>query len=170
MHAHRPTTAPDPRRWWILGLLAIAQAMLVIDVTVVNVALPSIGAELGLDRAALTWVVTAYTLFFGSLLLLGGRLADGYGRRRMFLIGIGTFVVASLASGLAPDGTILVAARAAQGIGAALMSPAALSIVRWSRWSSSTTSNKIFASVNSYPQPPSVEGVVARRRSIFLAQ
>ena len=129
MHTHAPTTTPDPRRWWVLGLLAIAQAMLVIDVTVVNVALPSIGAELGLDRAALTWVVTAYTLFFGSLLLLGGRLADGFGRRRMFLIGIGTFVVASLAAGLAPDGTILVAARAAQGIGAALMSPAALSIV-----------------------------------------
>jgi EmrB/QacA subfamily drug resistance transporter len=129
MHAHAPTTAPVPRRWWILGLLAIAQAMLVIDVTVVNVALPSIGAELGLDRAALTWVVTAYTLFFGSLLLLGGRLADGFGRRRMFLIGIGTFVLASLASGLAPDGTVLVAARAAQGVGAALMSPAALSIV-----------------------------------------
>ena len=112
-----------------LGLLAVAQAMLVIDVTVVNVALPSIGAELGLDRAALTWVVTAYTLFFGSLLLLGGRLADGFGRRRMFEVGIGTFVTASLASGLAPDGTVLVAARAAQGIGAALMSPAALSII-----------------------------------------
>ena len=129
MHTHAPTTAPVPRRWRVLGLLAIAQAMLVIDVTVVNVALPSIGAQLGLDRAALTWVVTAYTLFFGSLLLLGGRLADVFGRRRTFLIGIGTFVVASLASGLAPDGTILVAARAAQGIGAALMSPAALSIV-----------------------------------------
>jgi EmrB/QacA subfamily drug resistance transporter len=129
MHPDAPTTAPDPRRWWILGLLAIAQAMLVIDVTVVNVALPSIGADLGLDRAALTWVVTAYTLFFGSLLLLGGRLADGFGRRRTFLIGIGVFVLASLASGLAPDGTILVAARAGQGIGAALMSPAALSIV-----------------------------------------
>jgi EmrB/QacA subfamily drug resistance transporter len=107
----------------------MAQAMLVIDVTVVNVALPSIGSDLGLDRAALTWVVTAYTLFFGSLLLLGGRLADGLGRRRMFLAGIGIFVAASLASGLAPDGTILVLARAAQGIGAALMSPAALSIV-----------------------------------------
>jgi EmrB/QacA subfamily drug resistance transporter len=129
MDAHPTTIAPDIRRWWILGLLAVAQAMLVIDVTVVNVALPSIGAELGLDRAALTWVVTAYTLFFGSLLLLGGRLADGFGRRRMFQVGIGTFVTASLASGLAPDGTVLVAARAAQGIGAALMSPAALSII-----------------------------------------
>jgi EmrB/QacA subfamily drug resistance transporter len=119
----------DGRRWWVLGLLAAAQAMLVIDVTVVNVALPSIGTSLGLDRAALTWAVTAYTLFFGSLLLLGGRLADSFGRRRIFLAGIATFVGASLASGFALDGTWLVAARAGQGIGAALMSPAALSIV-----------------------------------------
>ena len=127
MHTHAPTTAPDPRRWWVLGLLAIAQAMLVIDVTVVNVALPSIGAELGLDRAALTWVVTAYTLFFGSLpprwpacrrLRTSPDVPD---RHR-------TFVVASLASGLRPTGPSS-GGRAAQGIGAALMSPAALSIV-----------------------------------------
>jgi EmrB/QacA subfamily drug resistance transporter len=103
--------------------------MLVIDVTVVNVALPSIGTSLGLDRASLTWAVTAYTLFFGSMLLLGGRLADSFGRRRVFLAGLATFMAASLASGLSPDGTWLVAARAGQGIGAALMSPAALSIV-----------------------------------------
>jgi EmrB/QacA subfamily drug resistance transporter len=119
----------EARRWWVLGLLALAQAMLVIDVTVVNVALPTISTELGLDRTALTWVVTAYTLMFGSLLLLGGRLSDGFGRRRVFLAGIGVFVAASFASGLAPNGMVLVLTRAAQGVGAALMAPAALSII-----------------------------------------
>jgi EmrB/QacA subfamily drug resistance transporter len=103
--------------------------MLIIDVTVVNVALPSIGRDLLLERSQLTWIVTAYTLFFGSLLLLGGRLADTFGRRRIFLAGLATFVVASMASGLAPDGNVLVITRALQGIGAALMSPAALSMV-----------------------------------------
>lgn len=119
----------DRRRWWILALVGLAQSMLIIDVTVVNVALPSIGSDLGLDRAGLTWVVTAYTLFFGSLLLLGGRLADAFGRRRMFLTGLGVFTGASLLSGLAPDGTMLVGSRAAQGIGAAILAPAALSLI-----------------------------------------
>lgn len=117
------------RRWWVLALLGAAQFMLIIDVTVVNVALPSIGRDLALDRAALTWIVTAYTLLFGSLLVLGGRLADTFGRRRMFLTGLGLFIVASLGAGIAPNGTILVLARALQGIGAALLSPAALSLV-----------------------------------------
>jgi MFS family permease len=103
--------------------------MLIIDVTVVNVALPSIGSDLALDRAGLTWVVTAYTLVFGSFLLLGGRLADAVGRRRTFFAGLGLFTIASLGSGLAADGSILVVARAAQGLGAALLAPAALSIV-----------------------------------------
>jgi EmrB/QacA subfamily drug resistance transporter len=121
--------AADSRRWWILALLGLAQSMLIIDVTVLNVALPSIGDALRLDRAALTWIATAYTLFFGSLLLLGGRLSDTFGRRRVFLIGLGMFTAASLTSGLAPDGTVLLISRIAQGIGAALLSPAALSIV-----------------------------------------
>jgi EmrB/QacA subfamily drug resistance transporter len=121
--------AADSRRWWILALLGIAQSMLIIDVTVLNVALPSIGDALRLDRAALTWIATAYTLFFGSLLLLGGRLSDTFGRRRIFLIGLGVFTAASLTSGLATDGTILLLSRIAQGIGAALLSPAALSMV-----------------------------------------
>ena len=116
-------------RWSILALLGIAQSMLIIDITVLNVALPSIGDALRLDRASLTWVATAYTLFFGSLLLLGGRLADTVGRRRTFLTGLAIFTVASLASGLAPDGTTLLLSRVAQGVGAALLSPAALSIV-----------------------------------------
>jgi EmrB/QacA subfamily drug resistance transporter len=130
IHAHPPhPPASDPRRWWALVLLCLAQFMVILDITVVNVALPSIGTDLRLDRASLTWVVTAYTLCFGGLMLLGGRLADALGRRRMFLAGLGLFTVASLASGLAQAGTILVAARAGQGLGAALLSPAALAII-----------------------------------------
>ena len=124
---HRP--ASDPRRWWALVLLCLAQFMVILDITVVNVALPTIGSNLQLDRTSLTWVVTAYTLCFGGLLLLGGRLADTLGRRRIFLAGLGVFTVASLASGLAQTATILVAARAGQGVGAALLSPAALAII-----------------------------------------
>jgi EmrB/QacA subfamily drug resistance transporter len=120
---------PDPRRWQALILLCLAQFMVILDITVVNVALPAIGADLSLDRAALTWVVTAYTLCFGGLMLLGGRLADLLGRRRMFLAGLTIFTLASLGAGLAGDGTVLVAARALQGVGAALLSPAALSII-----------------------------------------
>jgi EmrB/QacA subfamily drug resistance transporter len=103
--------------------------MVILDVTVVNVALPTIGSDLQLDRTSLTWVVTAYTLCFGGLLLFGGRLADTLGRRRTFLAGLGLFTLASLASGLAQTGAVLVAARASQGVGAALLSPAALAII-----------------------------------------
>jgi EmrB/QacA subfamily drug resistance transporter len=123
------TTAPDPRRWQALILLSVAQFMVILDITVVNVALPSIGADLSLDRAALTWVVTTYTLFFGGLMLLGGRLADLLGRRRTFLTGLGVFTAASLTAGLAGDGSVLIAARALQGVGAALLAPSALSII-----------------------------------------
>jgi EmrB/QacA subfamily drug resistance transporter len=119
----------DPRRWWVLGLLALAQFMLVIDVTVVNVALPSIGRDLALDRSLQTWIPTAYTLFFGSLLMLGGRLADTLGRRRVLMAGIVLFVAASIGSGISSSGEALVAFRALQGLGAALLSPSALSIV-----------------------------------------
>jgi EmrB/QacA subfamily drug resistance transporter len=120
---------PDPRRWRTLVLVCLAQFMVVLDVTVVNVALPAIGVDLALDRTVLTWVVTAYTLCFGGLLLLGGRLADLLGRRRTFLAGLVVFTLASLGAGLAGDGAVLLAARALQGIGAALLSPAALSII-----------------------------------------
>jgi EmrB/QacA subfamily drug resistance transporter len=128
---HAPVEAPQraPGRWWGLVLLCLAQFMVILDVTVVNVALPVISAQLGLGRAALTWVVTAYTLCFGGLMLLGGRMADTFGRRRVFLIGLAVFTVASLGSGLATSGAVLVAMRAAQGVGAAILSPAALSIV-----------------------------------------
>ncbi|GAB2941168.1 DHA2 family efflux MFS transporter permease subunit [Micromonospora polyrhachis] len=126
---HLPETSVDSRRWSVLVLLCLAQFVVILDVTVVNVALPRMAADLGLDRSALTWVVTAYTLCFGGLMMLGGRLADLLGRRQMFLIGLLAFTAASLVAGLAHSGTLLVAARVAQGVGAALLSPAALSIL-----------------------------------------
>src|SRR5215218_3836910 len=115
--------------WSVLILLSIAQFMVVLDITVVNVALPSIGDALDFAPADLQWVVTAYVLFTGGFLLLGGRAADLFGRRRMFLAGLVIFTAASLASGLAGSPEALVASRAAQGLGAALLSPAALSII-----------------------------------------
>lgn len=127
---HTGAGAVDARaRWWVLVLLCLAQFMVILDVTVVNVALPVIAEQLDLGRAALTWVITAYTLCFGGLMLLGGRLADTIGRRRTFLAGLIIFTAASLGSALAPNGTVLIVARAAQGVGAALLSPAALSLV-----------------------------------------
>lgn len=120
---------PLPRRWFMLALLCTAQAMLIIDITVVNIALPTIGAELSLDREALTWIVTGYTLVFGGLMLFGGRLADLFGRRRMLITGLALFTAASLAAGLAPTGPVLLGGRLAQGLGAALMAPAILSTV-----------------------------------------
>src|SRR3954449_1163873 len=90
-HHPHPDTAPDPGRWRALVLLCLAQFMLIVDVTVVNVALPSIGRDLSLGRADLTWVVAAYSLCFGGLLLLGGRLTDMLGRRRAFLTGLAVF-------------------------------------------------------------------------------
>lgn len=127
--AHAADTAPDPRRWRALALLSVAQFMLILDVTVINVALPDIGADLNLGRSALTWAVTAYTLFFGGLMPLGGRLADAFGARRVLLTGLAVFTLASLATGLAGDAALLLGGRAAQGIGAALLSPAALATV-----------------------------------------
>jgi EmrB/QacA subfamily drug resistance transporter len=112
-----------------LVLLCAAQFIVILDVTVVNVALPSIQADLGFALADLQWVVTAYTLAFGGLLLLGGRAADLLGRRRVFLTGLALFSAASLASGLAGSQEMLLAARALQGLGAALLSPAALSLI-----------------------------------------
>lgn len=129
-HAHVEVEAPpDLRRWTALVLLCLAQLMLIVDITVVQVALPSIGDELGLGREALTWVVTAYTLVFGGLMVLGGRLADAFGARRMLFAGLVLFTVASLVCGLASGGAMLIVGRAVQGVGAALMSPSALSII-----------------------------------------
>lgn len=124
-----PSLEPDPRRWRTLALLALVQFMLVLDDTVVNVALPSIQQDLGFSRPNLAWVVNAYVLTFGGFLLLGGRLADVLGRRRVYLAGLSLFAIASLTSGLAQTEAMLVASRAGQGVGAALVSPAALSII-----------------------------------------
>src|SRR4051812_23129561 len=115
--------------WSTLTVLALAQFMVVLDVTIVNVALPDIQADLGFSSAGLQWVVSAYTLLFGGFLLLGGRAGDLLGRRRMFMSGMALFTGASLVAGLAPSPGVLIAARAAQGLGGALLSPAALSIL-----------------------------------------
>src|SRR6185437_5759347 len=112
-----------------LLLLAMTQFVIVIDASIVNVALPSIGVHLHFARDDLSWVVNAYTLTFGGFLLLGGRMADLLGRRRMFMLGLVVFSLASLAGGLAQSEAWLIVARATQGLGAAIVSPAALSII-----------------------------------------
>jgi EmrB/QacA subfamily drug resistance transporter len=113
----------------LVALLAAAQFMLIVDVTVVQVSLPTIASDLGLGRDAMTWVVTGYTVAFGGLMVLGGRFADALGARRVFLTGLGGFVLASLVSGTAGDGALLLTGRFGQGVCAALMSPAALAII-----------------------------------------
>ncbi|WP_037683892.1 MFS transporter [Streptomyces griseus] len=125
-HHHPPS---DARRWTALALVCLAQFMLILDVTVVNVALPDMASDLHLGRESLTWVVTAYTLCFGGLMLLGGRLADALGARRTLLAGLALFTAASLVSGLAENAPTLLGGRIGQGVGAALLSPAALSLV-----------------------------------------
>ena len=112
-----------------LALLAMAQFVVVLDASIVNVALPSIGRDLDFAQEDLSWVINSYTLFFGGFLLLGGRLADLLGRRRMFIWGMWLFAFASLAGGLAQSDIWLIVARAVQGLGAALISPAALALV-----------------------------------------
>jgi len=116
-------------RWLVLVLVCFAQFMVVLDATITNVALPSIQDDLGFSDTDLQWVINGYTLLFGGFLLLGGRAADLFGRKRLFLIGIALFTVASLACGLAQSSGTLIVARALQGLGAALVSPAALSII-----------------------------------------
>ena len=120
---------PDPRRWWALTVLAAAQLMIILDASIVNIALPSAQKDLGISNADRQWMVTAYTLAFGALLLLGGRIADYTGRKRTFIIGLLGFAGASAIGGLAPNQELLFGARALQGAFAALMAPAALSIV-----------------------------------------
>src|SRR5438093_1533818 len=106
--------APSSRRWWTLAVVALAQLMVVLDATVVNIALPSAQTDLGFSSADRQWVVTAYSLAFGSLLLLGGRLGDLVGRKRMFLIGLVGFALASALGGAAPTFGVLITARALQ--------------------------------------------------------
>ncbi len=125
--AFRP--APDPRRWWALALLCGAFFMVILDAAIVTVALPSIEKELDFSAQGLQWVVSAYALTFAGLLLLGGRAADLLGRRRVFMVGVVLFTLASLLCGLAWSDQALIGARAFQGVGAAVMTPSALSII-----------------------------------------
>jgi EmrB/QacA subfamily drug resistance transporter len=120
---------PDPRRWWALALLGAAFFMVILDGTIVLVALPSIGADLDFSEQGLQWVLSAYALTFGGLLLLGGRAADLLGRRRLFMTGVLLFTAASLMCGLAWSPAALLAARVVQGAGAAIMTPTALAII-----------------------------------------
>lgn len=121
--------APDPRRWLALAVLASMQFMLILDVTVVNVALPRIQHDLDFSRQGLAWVVNGFVLMAGGLLLLGGRLSDLYGRRKLFLVGVFIFGVASAVCGAATTSSMLVAGRFAQGVGEALAGPAALGMI-----------------------------------------
>ena len=129
MEATASRTGADPRRWWALALLCVAFFMVLLDATIVLVALPSIGADLGFSEQGLQWVLSAYALTFGGLLLLGGRAADLLGRRRLFMTGVLLFTAASLGCGLAWSPAALLAARVLQGVGAAIMTPTALSII-----------------------------------------
>ncbi|MGY1771979.1 MFS transporter [Blastococcus sp. SYSU D00813] len=125
----RPVDGPDPKRWLALAVIAVAQLMIILDASIVNIALPDAAADLGITAANLQWVVTAYTLAFGGLLLLGGRIADFMGRKRAFVIALLGFAVASGLGGIAPNEALLYTARALQGAFAALMAPAALSLL-----------------------------------------
>jgi EmrB/QacA subfamily drug resistance transporter len=120
---------PDPRRWKALGVLGLIQFMLILDVTVVNVALPNIQDDLGFSESGLAWVVNGYILMAGGFLLLGGRLADMLGRRRLFLLGVAVFAIASATCGAAVDPGMLVASRFLQGTGEALAAPASLGLI-----------------------------------------
>src|SRR3954469_8693148 len=113
----------------VLAIVALAQFMVVLDATVVNVALPTIKRDVGFSEQSLSWILNAYTLIFGGFLLLGGRLADRLGRRRLFVTGIALFATASLVCGVAQSEGMLLVARGRQGLGGALVSPAALSII-----------------------------------------
>ena len=145
------------RRWVALILLCFAQFIVVLDASIVNVALPSIGEALNFSQANLPWVVNAYVLTFGGfLLLLGGRLADLLGRRRVFISGLLVVAAASLVAGFAATEGQLIAARAAQGLGAAIISPSALSIIT-NTFRDGTERNKALGGVKRSPVP------VARR-------
>src|SRR5260221_14775391 len=117
------STKSDGRRWLILALTVTAQFMVILDVAVVNVALPAIGHDLHFSQAGLQWVISAYAIVFGGALLLGGRLADLLGRRRLFIAGVALFTVSSLLSGIAWSSGSLIAFRGLQGLGGALLSP-----------------------------------------------
>src|ERR671932_1894652 len=117
------------RKWWTLAAVSFGLFMIMLDNTVVNVALPSMQRALGISREELEWIVVGYALSFATLMLTGGKLADFFGRRLLFVVGLAIFTAASLACGLAPSAGFLIGARVIQGIGAAIMNPATLSII-----------------------------------------
>src|SRR5206468_10039278 len=129
MATARDVREGDRRRWLILAVLVVAQFMVVLDVAIVNVALPTIKNDLHFSEGGLQWVITAYAIVFGGVLLLGGRMADLLGRRRVFMVGMAVFTIFSLLDGLAWSSSSLIAFRGLQGLGAALLAPAALSIL-----------------------------------------
>src|SRR4051812_39033070 len=129
---HQQAVSEDvgsPTRRWLLPALLVAQLMVILDITAVNIALPHIATDLHMSGSTISWTITSYSLIFGSLLLFGGRAADLLGRRRMFLTGLGVFTASSFASAMAGSASMLFASRAGQGLGAAILSPAALSII-----------------------------------------
>ncbi len=144
------SAAPNPQRWWILAIIGIAQLMVVLDATIVNIALPSAQADLGFSDGNRQWIVTAYALAFASLLLLGGRIADLFGRKPAFLIGVAGFAGASVLGGAANSFEMLVIARALQGVFGALLAPAALSLL-----------NTTFTDVREKARAFSVYGAIA---------
>src|SRR2546425_436634 len=125
----RRFVTPENKKWWTLGAVSVGLFMIMLDNTVVNVALPSIRSSLGMSIEGLEWVVAGYALTFAAFMLVGGKLADFMGRRLIFMIGLAVFTGASLACGLAPNGGFLIGARVVQGLGGALMNPATLSII-----------------------------------------
>src|SRR5881275_2197618 len=127
--ASAPNFTPERRRWASLIVVCLAQLMIVLDVTIVNVALPSIQHDLGFSQSGLTWVVNAFLVTFGSLLLLAGRLGDLVGRKRVFQAGLVTFTLASLLCGIAPTDAALIGARFLQGVGAAAQASVILAII-----------------------------------------
>lgn len=122
-------TPPDRRRWWGLVAISLGVALIIVDSTIVNVAVPAIIGDLGIDAAQAQWVQESYAVVFAALLLVGGRLGDQFGRRQVFVAGTVVFVAASLLAALAPDGPVLIAARLAQGVGGAMLLPTSLSLI-----------------------------------------
>ena len=121
------TATQDSRRWKALALLSLAQFLIIMDASIIGVALPAIQQEFTFSQSDLQWIFSAYVIVFGALLLLGGRLSDILGQRRIFIIGFAILTAASIVAGLASSGNILITARALQGVGAALIAPSALS-------------------------------------------
>src|SRR5215217_8373233 len=127
--ADTPADEPYEKRWLALGVIALTVLLVILDATIVNIALPAVTADLGISAASQQWIVTAYTLTFGGFLLLGGRIADFWGRKRTYLVGAGGFALASALGGLAQNEAMLFGARALQGVFGALLAPASLALI-----------------------------------------